>query len=415
LKIEKVPFPEWENRLLPEWGTLLEDAAEPSIFLSPEWIIVWQRHFGAGVEPFLLIARDPSGRLSGLAPLCRRRLRPAGLSGPHLLSFLSAEGVGSEYLGVLARPGSEAEFVRSVARELADQWTLADLRGLREGTRSSELIPAAFGSRAPGRIHRERHPCSVLRLPADYEEFLTSLASKFRTTLRYRTNKLVKNFDVKLVRTLREEELDGQLARLFEMHQERWEAEGHSGSFYQPRKRSFYREISAAFLRHGWLRFYHLQVDGVIRASQFGFAYRGVLHSLQEAFDYRFRPPGVGGVGVVLRGMAIRESIAEGLTSYDFLGGDEEFKTRWGTTTHYVQRVRLGAPGPAGALAFLWAAGGRDARLWVRTHLPPWMVTTRDRWRTRRQARRARRLESAQHGGGTSAARLEEDGGEVSK
>jgi CelD/BcsL family acetyltransferase involved in cellulose biosynthesis len=324
--------------------------------------------------------------------------------------------VGSEYLGILARYGSEPEFVRSLARELAGQWTLADLRGLREGFRNSDLIPEAFGSRAPARIHRERHPCSALRLPADYEEFLASLASKFRTTLRYRTNKLVKNFDVKLVRTLREEELDDHLARLFDMHQERWEAEGHSGSFYQPRKRSFYREVSAAFLRRGWLRFYHLQVDGVIRASQFGFAHRGVLHSLQEAFDYGFRPPGVGGVGVVLRGMAIRESITEGLTSYDFLGGDEEFKARWGTTPHYVQRVRIGAPGPAGALAFLWAARGRDARLWVRAHLPPWMVTARDRWRVRRQARRARHLESALgRGGGTASARLEEDGGETSK
>jgi len=415
LKIEKVPFPEWENRLLTEWGELLEAASEPSVFLSPEWIIAWQRHFGGDVEPLLLIARDTSGRLSGLAPLCRRRMRPARLSGPYLLAFLAAEGVGSEYLGVLARNGSEPEFVRSLARELAGQWALVDLRGLREGSRSAVLIPQAFGSRAPARIHRERHPCSALRLPADYEEFLASLASKFRTTLRYRTNKLVKNFDVKLVKTVREEELDDQLARLYEMHQERWEAEGHSGSFYQPRKRSFYREVSAAFLRRGWLRFYHLQVDGVIRASQFGFAHRGVLHSLQEAFDYRFRPPGVGGVGVVLRGMVIRESIAEGLTSYDFLGGDEEFKTRWGTTTHRVQRVRIGASGPAGALAFLWAAGGRDARLWVRAHLPPWMVAARDRWRVRRQARRARHLE-AKLGtrGGASAKHLEEDGGEAS-
>ncbi len=93
-----------------------------------------------------------------------------------------------------------------------------------------------------------------------------------------------------------------------------------------------------------------------------------------------------------MRGMAIRESIAEGLEAYDFLGGVEDYKTRWGTTNHYVQRVRIGAQGPAGGLAYLSTAELRDAKLWVREHLPGWLVKARDRWRVRRQARRARGL-----------------------
>jgi len=221
---------------------------------------------------------------------------------------------------------------------------------------------------------------------------LASLPSKFRTTVRYRTNKLMKTFAVRLVRTSRREELETHLARLFEMHQGRWESEGHPGSFYHPRKRAFYKDVSDGFLRRGWLRFYHLEVDGVIRAAQFGFAFRGVLHSLQEAFDCRFRPQGVGGVGVVLRGMAIRESIAEGLESYDFRGGVEEFKTRWGTTSHYVQRARIGAPGLTGGLAYLGTAKLRDSKLWIREHLPKRLVEARDRWRVRRQSRKSRDL-----------------------
>jgi CelD/BcsL family acetyltransferase involved in cellulose biosynthesis len=90
--------------------------------------------------------------------------------------------------------------------------------------------------------------------------------------------------------------------------------------------------------------------------------------------------------------MAIRESIAEGLGSYDFLGGDEEFKTRWGTDTHHVVRARIGAPGPEGGLAYVCTAEVRDAKLWVREHLPEWAVEARDRLRVRRQARSARRF-----------------------
>jgi CelD/BcsL family acetyltransferase involved in cellulose biosynthesis len=390
LKIDRVPAAEWPHRLFPEWSRLLDEASAPEVFLSPEWIIAWTRHFGDERAALLMTARNESGALVGLAPFYRRRLGPVALSGPRALSFLGDEGVGSEYLGILARKDVEEEFLSALAQAIEGEWALADLQGLREEGPTADLLIRLLGARAPGRIHRERNPCSSIRLPGDFETYLASLPTKFRTTIRYRTNKLTKNFSVKLIRTRREEELDGHLERFFEMHQGRWEAEGHPGSFYHPRKRAFYKEFASGFLRRGWLRFYHLEVDEVIRASQLGFAFRGVLHSLQEAFDRAFRPQGVGGTGVVLRGMAIRESIGEGLETYDFLGGAEEFKTRWGTTTHYVQHVRIGAPGPAGGLAYLCTAKVRDARLWIRRHLPERLVEARDRWRVRRQARRAR-------------------------
>jgi CelD/BcsL family acetyltransferase involved in cellulose biosynthesis len=395
LRIDRIPSRDWQEPFLSEWSRLLDDASVPSIFLSPDWMVPWQRHFGGDHEAFVIAGRDQSGGLVALAPLYRRRLGPAWLPGVRVLAFLGDEGAGSEYLGILARRGAEREFVGLLERVLEGEWALADLRGLRDGQPCTDLLIAGLGSKAPGRVHRERHPCATIHLPRDYEAYLGGLPAKFRTTVRYRTNKLLKNFSVKMLRTSRSADLDAHLERLFEMHQDRWEAERHPGSFYHPRKRAFYRDVAAAFLGRGWLRFYHLEVDGVIRAAQFGFAFGSVLHSLQEAFDHRFRPQGVGGIGVVLRGMVIKECIAEGLVAYDFLGGTEEFKTRWGTTTHEVERVRIGAPGPVGGLAYLCTAGWRDAKLWIRASLPKRLVEARDRWRVRRQARKARRLAAA--------------------
>ena len=184
-------------------------------------------------------------------------------------------------------------------------------------------------------------------------------------------------FHVNLLRTTREQEIEPHLDRFFAMHQARWLADGRSGSFYSPRKRAFYRDVSVGFLQRGWLRFYHLEVDGVTRASQFGFVFGGVLHSLQDAFDHEFHPTGVGGVGVVLRAMAIKQSIVEGLNGYDFLGGMEEFKTRWNTTTHYVQRVRIGAPGLEGAAAFSLSVGALKTKDWARERVPHWLLNAR--------------------------------------
>ena len=187
----------------------------------------------------------------------------------------------------------------------------------------------------------------------------------------------MKNFRVRLIRTTRKEEIDPHLQRFFAMHQARWLAEGRLGSFYGSKKRNFYRDLSIGFLERGWLRFYHLEVDRVLRASQFGFTFRGVLHSLQDAFDHEFQPVGVGGLGVVLRAMAIKESISEGLKAYDFLGGVEEFKTRWNTRSHYVQQVTIGAPGLKGAVAFSVPVDVLKAKDWGREQMPKWLLNAR--------------------------------------
>jgi CelD/BcsL family acetyltransferase involved in cellulose biosynthesis len=290
------------------------------------------------------------------------------------------EGVGSEYLGLLVRPRYEEEFVLAVSEWVRGQWALADLHGLRDRASFSARTAKTLGASAPKRVYFERRPCSLIPLPSDYEAYLASLSPKFRGTIRHRTNKLEKNFRVNLLQTTREEEVDPHLERFFVMHQARWLAQGNPGSFYTSQKRSFYRDILVGLLQHQWLRFYHLEVDGVIRASQFGFAFNGVLHSLQDAFDHEFHPRGVGGLGVVLRAMAIKESILEGLSGYDFLGGKEEFKTRWNTVTHYVQRIRIGSPTLEGALAFWCPVGALRTKNWARERAPQWLLKARRQW-----------------------------------
>jgi CelD/BcsL family acetyltransferase involved in cellulose biosynthesis len=152
--------------------------------------------------------------------------------------------------------------------------------------------------------------------------------------------------------------------------------------------RRFYLDVSRRLLASGRLRFWQLEVDGVIRASQFGVAYDGVLHSLQEGYDTGFRAPGIGGLGVVLRAHAIKAAIEEGLRSYDFLGGTEDFKQRWGTSVHHVRNVHLAAPGPRGSLAWVATVGAHDARSRLRGRAPDGLVKTVRALRARRYGRR---------------------------
>lgn len=392
LTVELVPSSSWEEKLVPAWEDLLERSLDSTVFLSPEWILSWWRHFQDDRFAHLLAAWDEDGRLCGLAPFYLRRIHWPGSHNSFSLGFMSDSEVGSEYLGMLVLPEFEDSFINAVAKKLQGQWVLADLRGLKQNGVLPQRIVEVFGTQTANRLYKERHPCSLIPLPSDYEAYLSALPHKFRSNIRYRTNKLTKTFNVRLIRTSQEEEIEPHLETLFSMHQARWRAEGNTGSFYDRRKCAFYRDVSTAFLRKGWLRFYHLEVDGIIRASQFGFAFRGVLHSLQEAFDHEFSPRGIGGLGIVLRAMVIKESIAEGLREYDFLGGTEEYKVRWGTVTHYTHRVRIGAPGFKGALAFSTRAGFLKMKDWGRQRSPQWLLKVHRHFASWAEYRRARRI-----------------------
>src|SRR5438094_9695240 len=86
---------------LQAWSGLLEQASEPSIFLSPEWIRAWWGAYGRGHEARLWAARDAKGELCGLAPVYVRRVRLAGPVNERVIGGLGDEGVGSVDLGLL--------------------------------------------------------------------------------------------------------------------------------------------------------------------------------------------------------------------------------------------------------------------------------------------------------------------------
>jgi len=366
LGVERVAPEAWEE--IDDWEELIAESAAPSIFLTRDWITAWWANFGIGIDPCLLRITRGDGRTLGIAPLYLERLRvPA-----RRLGVLGDRVVGSEYLGLAARRGSEAEVARATAGWLAMErpsWHLADLSGLRESDPAAQEFERVLRAGA-ARVDEQQHPCSAIELPDDFEDYLARLSSKFRQRYRQRTNKLLRSCDVRFLRTGSEAELPAHLDALFRLHQARWTQTGRPGVFADPLMRSFYLDVSRRLLRSGRLRFWQLEANGGIRASQFAFAYDGVLHSLQEAYDAEFSVPGVGGLGVTLRGQVLRAAIEEGLRNYDFLGGVEDHKLRWGASVHTVRRVRLARRGAAGRVAWLAEVGAGSARESVKSTVP---------------------------------------------
>src|SRR5262249_12012084 len=159
-------------------------------------------------------------------------------------------------------------------------------------------------------------------------------------------------------------------------HQQRWEAEGQSGSFASEDRRAFYHGLSRALLRRGWLELWALELDGALAAVQYAFRYRDTVYQLQEGNDPL---PSSDRVGLILRGEVMKQLIAEGVRVYDFLGGQPGYKARWGAKVTGYQDTHLSRPASLGSVYLSAVQAGSETKEWLRGRLPKsaWSVLHR--------------------------------------
>ena len=115
-----------------EWDALLARGRKPSVFRTWAWQDAWWRRFGETRELRLFAARDGTGALVGLAPLCLER--EGTLAPTRALRFLGTERVSSEYLDILLAGDVETSAAEALldAGERAPGWDQLDLTDLDE-------------------------------------------------------------------------------------------------------------------------------------------------------------------------------------------------------------------------------------------------------------------------------------------
>jgi CelD/BcsL family acetyltransferase involved in cellulose biosynthesis len=165
-----------------------------------------------------------------------------------------------------------------------------------------------------GRIGK-RSTASAISLPATWEEYLKQLSSKERGKIGLRTRKLEKKYKVRIRKCSEESEIDPFLQTLFDLHGKHWQ-----------------------------LR----------------------VFSLQKGFDPDYS---ADSVGYVLRSQVLKNLIAEGICRYDFLGGADESKLRWGAKTVHYMDLRFARPMSIGAAYLRTHDYAAQTKSWLRRNL----------------------------------------------
>jgi hypothetical protein len=310
---------------------------------------------------------DGNAELVGLAPfyLSSRRIS-VGVE----LSFLRLIGDGSEdsdNLDIPVRPGFERHVADSLLRYLRDSSRVWDVCQLNTLPPDSPVARCLLEQLDCGRWpHYEyQRPSSAIELPVSWDAFLAQM--KERTNLRYYTRRLEKAHKTCVYRCDNESSLPACLERFFDLHNKRWEERGQPGTFASAERRRFYYEMASSFLRRGWLEFWLLDVDGSIVAADFNFRHKETVFSLQSGFDPEFAGYRVG---FVLKGYLLRQLVSDGVRRYDFLGGMDPNKSRWGAAVSSYLDLHFARSFTRGGTylqLFHWTAHTKE---YVRTRLP---------------------------------------------
>jgi CelD/BcsL family acetyltransferase involved in cellulose biosynthesis len=101
---------------------------------------------------------------------------------------------------------------------------------------------------------------------------------------------------------------------------------------------AFHNEITRRGIERGWMRLYVLRLNGAIAAVMYGFAYNRRFYFYQHGFDAQYSQHSAG---LALMALTIRAAIDEGLQEFDFLWGEEAYKSLWSHDARRLRRIQL--------------------------------------------------------------------------
>ncbi|MDX6750982.1 GNAT family N-acetyltransferase [Geminicoccaceae bacterium 1502E] len=336
--------------LEPEW-TALEERAGASFFLSWHWIGCWLR----SQAPEVVLLRVRLGeRTVGLGLLCWREERRHGVlrvptlhlnaTGDELLDVLTIE-----YNDMLAEEGLRDQ-VRSAAlgwlrgaRRVAGRpfWAL-QVRGTTEPVR---VAGEAAGFRA--RLHAKAPSAAVdlAAVRASGRSYLQHVSGNTRSQIRRAARLYEMRGKLRLETARDTAEALAFLEAAGELHQARWQARGRPGAYASPTYVAFHRSLVAAAHPAGAVELLRVRAGDETVGYLYNFVWRGRVYFYLCGFRYeednRLKP------GLVSHWLCIERHLAGGAELYDFMAGDNRYKTSLGTPGPDIVTAIMEKPHPA--------------------------------------------------------------------
>jgi CelD/BcsL family acetyltransferase involved in cellulose biosynthesis len=307
--------------IAPEWRALAEGIG--NAFVTPEWFFAWHRHYGHLDAPYVVIIRDGSGRLCGVLPLVNRRFGP-------FRSLRFAGGSLGDRFEPAADPADRERVAAAAAAALHErrrEWSALILDWVED---DDPWLDVLLGSKGLSRARVRTTPLPYLDLSGlSWEDYLASRSRNFRGQLGRRRRALERDHEAVFTRVADEADIARRAETLFTLHERRWEGR-QASSLTASRRQKFLADFAGLALEAGWLRLWFLELGGTPVAGWYGWHIGDRYAYYQAGLDPDYA---AYSAGFVLLARTLEDAFAETAREYDFLRGDEDYKSRFTDTS----------------------------------------------------------------------------------
>jgi CelD/BcsL family acetyltransferase involved in cellulose biosynthesis len=319
----------------------------PVVFVSWEWVTAWMQSVGQDYRALILLVRAEDGSLRAILPLARARKRVEGMLLPATtLTFCSSLECYPDHLDLICEAQCDAAGVLDACWEFLSQQKLigavVSLPFLAADGALSRYVEERM--RTGMRVEKTSEVLSPrVDLSPGYAAYLAAMSKKKRYNLTRERKILCEDRSAQLHRVTDESSLRQAIDDLFDLHAKRAEDKGMASTF-QGGSIVRFHELLASSLGES-LHLYQLRIDGRPIATIYGFVIGLEFSFYQAGFDPAWKKLSPG---KVLISMVMEQLAQAGITSFDFLGGSDEYKQFWATDARSMNAFLAFPRSPAG-------------------------------------------------------------------
>jgi CelD/BcsL family acetyltransferase involved in cellulose biosynthesis len=201
------------------------------------------------------------------------------------------------------------------------------------------LLPELIAARGWTLLDEKQVVCPIIRLPAQFDDYVQSLDKKERHELRRKIRRAEATEGVSWYAITGQDQthdLDEAAESFIALMMK---SRSDKSDFMTDDMRRFFHQMIHATHDGGFLHLSFLEVDGVKAATYLSFDYnrkRLVFNSGLETEGFQSLS-----AGIVLMARIIDEAIQAGYSEFDFLRGDEKYKYQLGAKDTWIYHMRV--------------------------------------------------------------------------
>lgn len=293
---------------------------------------IWQG-FADRLPGCVLVAEDGSG-VRGLMPCV---IVPESLAGVKHRQLVPTTGLYDLRTGFLV--GGDAQALRALlehALKRLDGWDALHFRFIDGGPsdRALHQVLAEMGLKAREMRHWQT---PYIDLPAQPEQVLDGLGSKFKFNLRRAERQLLKLGQLRMQMFGDEATVPAFLELMAQIETRSWKMAAGTAMVSSPLQTRLYASVTPAMARQGQFLGAALMLNDQPMAFIYGFRNGEVFVDEKESYDDAFKDYGPGNL---LKTMFLAELVRRGIKLFDYGGIEDPHKSRW-TQTSYSRRTYL--------------------------------------------------------------------------